>query len=116
VIRKYIGSGVYKCKRLAPGAAQQLLLDTQTLKAVLLELPSLSPDQAAAPLAYRRYVEREMGRTECVLKILLVAPEQLADQFVALLPDGALTELIKISELKALAPRSLCLALSDAAV
>ena len=62
-IPKYI-SAVYKCKPVGTVGAEQLLLDTHSIKTVLLELPSivdsgqvkLAPNGRKAPQSYTKLV------------------------------------------------------------
>ncbi|CAI5958970.1 unnamed protein product, partial [Closterium sp. NIES-64] len=58
---------VFKAKRLSGTGAQQMLLDTHGIKTILLELPALGG--LAATAAYSKYVTREMGRSEALLKV-----------------------------------------------
>lgn len=58
---------LWRCKRVSPGGSRQLLLDTQVLRAMLLELPSHG--SAGASPAFGTYVGREMGKCEALLKV-----------------------------------------------
>ncbi|EGD75791.1 hypothetical protein PTSG_07909 [Salpingoeca rosetta] len=75
-------SSLKKCKTVGTVGAEQLLLDTQSLKHVLTQLPSV--DAAAArkpPAAYTRIVNRGLGQAETLLK-LLMAPHDPPGIFV----------------------------------
>lgn len=100
MLQNFINLGIYKCKRLSPGSVQQLLLDVQTVKACVLDLPTLAPESYTVSAAFRRFVEREMGRVEAMLKVLMADVAHLAQQFVTMMGEGTTAELMKISELK----------------
>ena len=100
MLHNFVNLGIYKCKRLSPGAVQQLLLDVQTVKACVLDLPTLAPESFTVSAAFRRFVERDLGRVEAMLKVLMADLPQLAQQFIAMMNEGTVAELMKISELK----------------
>ncbi|GBG82677.1 hypothetical protein CBR_g35042 [Chara braunii] len=92
-------AGIFKCKRISETGAQQMLLDTQAVKTALLELPSLG-GQSTVPSNYAKYVSREMGKAEALLKVILSPSETIADTFRALLPDGSAQDFIRMLDLK----------------
>lgn len=97
-------STLYKCKGVSKPGAQQLLLDTQSLKTGLLDLPSIGLTvKRKPPDKYSKLIVREMGRTEMILKIVM-APAENAHQFVdhatKLVPDCDLGEFTKILDMK----------------
>eukprot|EP00698_Gefionella_okellyi_P006138 TRINITY_DN15583_c0_g1_i1.p1 TRINITY_DN15583_c0_g1~~TRINITY_DN15583_c0_g1_i1.p1 ORF type:complete len:809 (-),score=218.23 TRINITY_DN15583_c0_g1_i1:32-2410(-) len=101
VVAKY-RANLYKCTKINPEAAQQLLLDAQTLKAKLLELPCVTGVLSVVPPMYRKFVERDMSKVEAILKLINYPAEMLADSFHSMLKDldGNVAELKKIMELR----------------
>ncbi|KAG4948929.1 hypothetical protein JHK84_042384 [Glycine max] len=71
-------SNIFKCKQISETGAQQMLLDTQAVKTILLEVPSL-------------------GR-----QVILSPVDSVADTYRALLPEGTPMEFQRILELKGL--------------
>ncbi|XP_047264863.1 vacuolar protein sorting-associated protein 53 A isoform X3 [Capsicum annuum] len=92
---------IFKCKQLSETGAQQMLLDTQAVKTILLEIPSLGK-QTAGAASYSKFVSREMSKAEALLKVILSPIDSVADTYCALLPEGTLTEFQRLLELKGL--------------
>lgn len=85
---------------------EQLLLDTHSLKTVLLDLPSIgSLVQRKAPASYTKVVVKGMAKAEMIIKVVMVPAHpaaQFVDQFVKLLPDSVLAEFLRVLEMKGL--------------
>mmetsp|Transcript_6744 Transcript_6744/g.18881 ORF Transcript_6744/g.18881 Transcript_6744/m.18881 type:complete len:738 (-) Transcript_6744:326-2539(-) len=92
---------ILRCRRVSEMAAQQMLLDTQAIRAVLLDLPVLE-QSAAAPGSYTKFVSHEMGRAEKLLKIAGAMQEALLDSFATLMPDGTSAEFSAVLDIKGL--------------
>lgn len=92
---------IFKCKQISETGAQQMLLDTQAVKTILLEIPSLGK-QTAGAASYSKFVSREMSKAEALLKVILSPVDSVADTYCALLPEGTLTEFQRLLELKGL--------------
>jgi len=92
---------ILKCKRFSEAGAQQLLLDTIALKTMLLDIPILGGEENA-PASYTKMVNREMGKAEALLKVILSPVEGLCDTFRALLPNSAPNDFKQVLELKGL--------------
>ncbi|UXI17130.1 hypothetical protein NH340_JMT03073 [Sarcoptes scabiei] len=104
-IKKFV-SNIYKCKPLSQGAAEQLLLDSHTLKKILLDQPEFKSKQKnTTPAVYINSVTSGMTKAEMILKIVLV-PSNPADLFVdnyfKLFQAKDLGEFQKIIEMKGL--------------
>jgi hypothetical protein len=103
VIVPRIVSNLFKCKNVCQGGAEQLLLDTHTLKKVLLELPTHESVVKTAPVAYTKVIVKGMTRAEMMLKVVLV-PHSMVDSFIEsylkLLPDSDTSEFMKILDMK----------------
>ncbi|CAN6465515.1 unnamed protein product [Victoria cruziana] len=92
---------IYKCKQISETGAQQMLLDTQAVKTILLEIPALGKQSSGAP-GYSTFVGREMSKAEALLKVILSPVESVADTYRALLPEGTPSDFQRILELKGL--------------
>ncbi|KAL7148335.1 hypothetical protein ABFS83_06G171600 [Erythranthe nasuta] len=92
---------IFKCKQISETGAQQMLLDTQAVKTILLDIPSLRKQKSAAA-GYSKFVTREMSKAEALLKVILSAVDSVADTYCALLPEGTLSEFQRILDLKGL--------------
>ncbi|XP_065890421.1 vacuolar protein sorting-associated protein 53 homolog [Dysidea avara] len=75
---------LYKCKPITtPVAAEQLLLDTHSLKTILLGLPAVSAGlERKPPLSYTKLVSKGMEKAELIIKVVMTPHERAAD-FVA---------------------------------
>uniref|UniRef100_T1H365 Vps53 C-terminal domain-containing protein n=1 Tax=Megaselia scalaris TaxID=36166 RepID=T1H365_MEGSC len=110
-IAKYI-TVLYKCRfNSADGSSnilgcEQLLLDTHSLKTVLLNLPSIeSMVNRQAPANYTKVVVKGMNQAEMIIKIVMtpVSPPQMFNsQVLNLLPEITISEYQKLLDLKAL--------------
>ncbi|KAJ4866773.1 Vacuolar protein sorting-associated protein 53 A [Raphanus sativus] len=78
-----------------------MLLDTQAMKTILLEIPSLAR-QTSTAASYSKFVSREMSRAEALLKVILSPIDSVADTYRALFPEGTPMEFQRILELKGL--------------
>ncbi|KAK7331211.1 hypothetical protein VNO77_25429 [Canavalia gladiata] len=94
-------SNIFKCKQISETGAQQMLLDTQAVKTILLEVPSLGR-QTSGAASYSKFVSREMSKAEALLKVILSPVDSVADTYRALLPEGTPMEFQRILELKGL--------------
>ncbi|KAH1041069.1 hypothetical protein GLYMA_09G018300v4 [Glycine max] len=79
----------------------KMLLDTQAVKTILLEVPSLGR-QTSGAASYSKFVSREMSKAEALLKVILSPVDSVADTYRALLPEGTPMEFQRILELKGL--------------
>ncbi|KAJ5070948.1 vacuolar protein sorting-associated protein [Anaeramoeba ignava] len=96
-------NAVLHCKKISDLGAQQLLLDTQSLKSVLLQLPSLQilkNGSKVPPLrAYVSYIKKQMGKTELLIKVIISSQINLVDNYIKLIHDHSLEELEKVMEI-----------------
>lgn len=92
---------IFKCKQISETGAQQMLLDTQAVKTILLEIPSLGR-QTSGAASYSKFVSREMSKAEALLKVILSPVDSVANTYRALLPEGTPLEFQRILELKGL--------------
>ncbi|KAF5747437.1 hypothetical protein HS088_TW05G00158 [Tripterygium wilfordii] len=94
-------SNIFKCKQISETGAQQMLLDTQAVKTILLDIPSMGR-QTSNAASYSKFVSREMSKAEALLKVILSPIDSVADTYRALLPEGTPMEFQRILELKGL--------------
>ncbi|XP_027901590.1 vacuolar protein sorting-associated protein 53 homolog isoform X2 [Xiphophorus couchianus] len=104
-IPKFINH-LFRCKPISMVGAEQLLLDTHSLKTVLLDLPSIgSQVLRKAPASYTKIVVKGMTRAEMILKVVM-APHEPAvvfvDNYIKLLADGNPETFQKILDMKGL--------------
>ncbi|XP_028099859.1 vacuolar protein sorting-associated protein 53 A-like [Camellia sinensis] len=92
-------ANIFKCKHISETGAQQMLLDTQAIKTILLDIPSLGR-QTSGAASYSKFVSREMSKAEALLKVILSPVDSVADTYRALLPEGTPLEFQRILELK----------------
>jgi hypothetical protein len=100
---------IYKCKHVSTVAAEQLLLDMQSMRTVLLGLHSFGTASARkAPASFTRFVTKSMLKAEMVLKTVMSPHEQLdpniyAETYLQLCgEDDGLAGFQKILDMKGL--------------
>mmetsp|Transcript_50232 Transcript_50232/g.98478 ORF Transcript_50232/g.98478 Transcript_50232/m.98478 type:complete len:804 (-) Transcript_50232:278-2689(-) len=115
-IPKYV-EAIFKTRRIGDLGAQQLSLDAHALKLVLLSIPQIEKKEeevdengkpikkpqkrpGAAERAFTRYVNKEMGKAEGILKTVVSPPDHLINTFKALVPGGSADDLTKIMSLR----------------
>lgn len=85
---------------------EQLLLDTHSLKTILLDMPSIgSQVKRKAPASYSKVVVKGMTKAEMIIKIVMqqTTPAQtFIEQYLKLLPESSQTEFNKIMDMKGL--------------
>mmetsp|Transcript_7164 Transcript_7164/g.11810 ORF Transcript_7164/g.11810 Transcript_7164/m.11810 type:complete len:972 (-) Transcript_7164:1024-3939(-) len=99
LIPRYMIS-IYRCKRINNMGAQQLQVDSHAFKTILLQIHPTAKHEI--PASYHKYVDKEMGKVDTLLKVILSPPEGLADTYWKLIPDGTPADFAKILELKGL--------------
>ncbi|XP_077578879.1 vacuolar protein sorting-associated protein 53 homolog isoform X2 [Stigmatopora nigra] len=104
-IPKFINH-LFRCKPISTVGAEQLLLDTHSLKTVLLDLPSIgSQVLRKAPASYTKIVVKGMTRAEMILKVVMAPHEPsvvFVDNYIKLLADGNPETFQKILDMKGL--------------
>uniref|UniRef100_A0A669Q1V3 Vacuolar protein sorting-associated protein 53 homolog n=1 Tax=Phasianus colchicus TaxID=9054 RepID=A0A669Q1V3_PHACC len=102
-IPKFINH-LFKCKPISMVGAEQLLLDTHSLKMVLLDLPSIGSQVVRkAPASYTRIVVKGMTRAEMILKVVMAPhepPVVFVDNYIKLLADCSTDTFQKILDMK----------------
>lgn len=104
-IPKFI-THLFKCKPISMVGAEQLLLDTHSLKMVLLDLPSIGSQVVRkAPASYTKIVVKGMTRAEMILKVVMAPHEPsvvFVDNYIKLLTDCSTETFQKILDMKGL--------------
>lgn len=90
---------IYKCKHISETGAQQMLLDTQAVKTILLDIPALGK-QTTVDAGYSKFVSREMSKAEALLKVILSPVDSVGNTYRALVPEGTPLEFQRILDLK----------------
>lgn len=99
---KYI-TNLFRCKLLSQGGAEQLLLDTHTLKKFLINLPCYKSEIKTAPASYTKAAIKGMSKAEMILKVVLVphnTPASFVESYFKLLPESNANEFQRILEVK----------------
>lgn len=82
-------------------AAQQLLLDVTSLRGILVGLPSSV--HAATATTFVKLVNRDIGRVEAILKVILAPLPACVDTYVALVADhGSAPDLQRVLDIRGL--------------
>lgn len=105
-----IREAVLRCRHISDAGMQQLRLDVEALKGVLVALARSGQDAAAAagedPLPWVHVfsgdVHGQLGSVEAVLKVASSPTEALVDTFLELLPDASPADFQRIADLKGL--------------
>ena len=112
LIPKYINT-LYKCRpsNTQDGTnnimgCEQLLLDTHSIKTILLDLPSIgSMVNRKAPASYTKVVVKGMTKAEMIIKVVMapiVPANAFIEQCLKLLPESTLAEFHKVLDMKGL--------------
>ncbi|KAJ1646785.1 Vacuolar protein sorting-associated protein 53 [Coemansia asiatica] len=107
ISEKYMAA-INKCGSISEVGAEQLLLDAQALKSILIAVPSMGAEEKIqAPAAYTRIVSQGVGKIEAVLKAILAPsdpPEALVDRFLLLFPKAPRDTFQQVLNLKGVRP------------
>uniref|UniRef100_A0A5S6QT54 Vacuolar protein sorting-associated protein 53 homolog n=1 Tax=Trichuris muris TaxID=70415 RepID=A0A5S6QT54_TRIMR len=104
-IPKFIGC-LFRCKSVSITGAEQLLLDTHSLKTELVNLPVVgSIAGRKPPEAYTKVVLKGMTKAEMILKLVMApvdCPDSFVDQYLKLLPESDISEFQKVLDMKSI--------------
>ena len=108
VLVKYLDI-IMKQKKISEMGTQQLLLDTYSLKTMLMQLHNLgnknsekssSSTKVTTPLMYSKLVASRSAYIETILKLLGTPEELLIERFKIMLPEGQLSDLVSLMDKK----------------
>ncbi|KAI1319351.1 Vacuolar protein sorting-associated protein 53 [Mortierella claussenii] len=95
-----------RCKPISEIGAEQMLLDTQAVKSLLIDIPNLGLESSVpVPTSFVKFVNRGLGKIETVLKTAMSPHEPLdmfIDHYFLLIGDRNLFNFQRILELKGL--------------
>ncbi|KAF9570850.1 Vacuolar protein sorting-associated protein 53 [Mortierella alpina] len=99
-------SNLPRCKPISEIGAEQMLLDTQAVKSLLIEIPNLGLESSTqVPTSFVKFVNRSLGKIETILKTAM-SPHEPVDMFIdhyfLLIGDNNLPNYQRILELKGL--------------
>ncbi|UMM24503.1 hypothetical protein L5515_004708 [Caenorhabditis briggsae] len=100
---KFVGS-LFRCRAISTHGAEQLLLDTHSLKTFLLSVPSIdSVINSKPPTAYVTSVNAALTKAEMILKVVMCSldtVDEFVEQYIKLLPASDAAEMQKVLEMK----------------
>ncbi|KAG0342832.1 Vacuolar protein sorting-associated protein 53 [Podila horticola] len=95
-----------RCKPISEIGAEQMLLDTQAVKSLLIDIPNLGLETTTpVPTSFVKFVNRGLGKVETILKTAMSPHEPLEmfiDHYFLLISDRNLSNFQRILELKGL--------------
>ena len=105
---------LYLCQRIGEMGAQQLLLDAQGIRSILLDAPVMEAADghgdelpvAPLPTVYKNYVSREVPRAEMLLKLLATPEARFAASIKALWTGATAAELQRVMQLRNMSRRA----------
>lgn len=94
-----------KQKRISDTGTQQLLIDTYSVKTIMLQLQHLGLDPKAKskptiPTMYLKLVNGKVAHIEMILKLLATPEEMLLERFKIMWPDGQPSDLQTLMSIK----------------
>lgn len=105
LVNKFLGA-IFKCRPISIAGAEQLLLDTHSLKTFLLNLPSVESSIVIKPLQmYTNTLNKGMARAEMILKAVMADtsdPNEFVIHYMRILPDSDVSELNRILEMRSM--------------
>jgi len=97
-------NNIYKCKPLPITAAEQLLLDTYSIKEALLKLPALGTSvERQPPSSFTKVVVKGMYKAEMILKVVMSSHNlqtSFVENYIKLLNDADVSNFQKILDMK----------------
>ncbi|KAF9215571.1 Vacuolar protein sorting-associated protein 53 [Podila verticillata] len=95
-----------RCKPISEIGAEQMLLDTQAVKSILIDIPNIGLETTTpVPTSFVKFVNRGLGKVETILKTAMSPHEPLEmfiDHYFLLISDRNLSNFQRILELKGL--------------
>ncbi|KAG1108185.1 hypothetical protein G6F42_016081 [Rhizopus arrhizus] len=103
-ITKYLVQ-IFRCKPISEIGAEQLLLDTHSIKTLFMDIPSMgiSDGPASVPTSYSRIVNKGISKVEAILKTVMSPTEPLeayVENYLLLVGDKSIVNFTKLLELK----------------
>ncbi|CAO3589273.1 unnamed protein product [Absidia cylindrospora] len=97
---------IFKCKQISEIGAEQLLLDTHSIKTLLLDIPTMGSDEhVTTPISYGKLVNRGISKVEMILKTVMAPTEPMAgyvENYLFLVADKNVSNFTRLLDLKGL--------------
>jgi hypothetical protein len=94
---------IMKQRKISEMGSQQLLLDTYSMKTLLLHVHSLgasNENKTAPPMMFSKLVTNQSNQIETILKLVGTHEELLLERYKIMVPEGRMDELLSIMNLK----------------
>ncbi|KAH9812501.1 GARP complex subunit Vps53 [Melampsora americana] len=94
---------IVKCRPIPIIAAEQIILDLQTMKSCLLTLPQSSDSDLSISNSYHKYVLKSIGKLDGLLKVILIneePAEEFVKNYLLLIPCQSFSDFQKVLDLK----------------
>lgn len=103
-IAKYLIQ-IFKCRPISEIGAEQLLLDTHSIKTLFMDMPSMGSAEGATPIAnsYARIVNKGISKVEAILKTVMSPTEPAegyVENYLLLIGDKHIDNFTRLLELK----------------
>ncbi|KAI8060946.1 Vps53-like protein [Gongronella butleri] len=102
LLTKYFTT-IFKCRVISEIGAEQMLLDTHSIKTLLYDIPTLSSQGATMPAMYSKLVNRGIAKIEMVLKTVMTPadpPEGYVENYLFLMGDRHPSNFTRLLDLK----------------
>lgn len=96
-----LGEAVLRCRKISEAGSQQMLLDVHAARTLLLAFP-LSAGKEGPSATMTATVNRDLGRTEAMLKVVGSRADTVVHNFATLMPDASAADFHRIVDLKVL--------------
>lgn len=93
---------VFRCKKISDVGCQQMRLDTEVIKGMIMDLAREGQLDPASQQSFNADVNAQLGRAENVLKVVGSPPEAMVPTFFELMPHGSPSDFQRILDLKVL--------------
>eukprot|EP01102_Stenamoeba_stenopodia_P022198 TRINITY_DN9163_c0_g2_i1.p1 TRINITY_DN9163_c0_g2~~TRINITY_DN9163_c0_g2_i1.p1 ORF type:complete len:354 (+),score=94.55 TRINITY_DN9163_c0_g2_i1:1-1062(+) len=93
---------LYKCKKISPSGAEQILMDMSICYDILKEIPNIGQEGGPGQARFVKFVKKEMLKVEMLLKVIITPQAGLVHSYKTLFPDGTEANFIKMMDLKGL--------------
>ncbi|CAO3653139.1 unnamed protein product [Cunninghamella echinulata] len=103
LLNKYV-INIFKCKMISEIGAEQMLLDTHSIKTLLMDIPSMgSEGSTSAPTSYGKIVNRGISKSEMILKTVMTPTEPMegyVENYLFLIADQHMNNFTRLLDLK----------------
>ncbi|KAI7862352.1 Vps53-like protein [Spinellus fusiger] len=104
-LSKYL-LNIFKCRPVSEIGAEQMLLDTHTIKTLLMDIPFMRPEGSMTiPTSYAKLVNKGISKVEAILKIVMTPIDPIdgyIENYIFLIGDKHMVNFTRILDLKGL--------------